>query len=213
MRLHLEILPQSLRRLWPELGLVPEDFVLYGGAAIALHLGHRPSADFNFFAARDFEPRILQTMLPFLAHAELVQSGRNSLTCSVDRGGPVLVSFLGTPRFECLEKPVQAADNGVRIASLLDLAGTKAALITQRAEVKDYIDLAALIAGGYVDLESAFNAAYAIYGDQFSPAATLKALAHCEEDNVASLPEAARRTLIEAVRAVDAAKLGSLSLH
>ncbi len=45
----LDILPLSQRRLWDELGELPEEFVLYGGTAIALHLGHRQSVDFDFF--------------------------------------------------------------------------------------------------------------------------------------------------------------------
>src|SRR5256885_6089575 len=39
----LEILPPSQRRIWPELCAIPKDFVLYGGTALALHLGHRES--------------------------------------------------------------------------------------------------------------------------------------------------------------------------
>lgn len=45
----LGILPPPQRRLWPELSAVPPSFVLYGGTAIALYLGHRPSVDFGFF--------------------------------------------------------------------------------------------------------------------------------------------------------------------
>lgn len=41
----LEILPLAQQRLWPELAGVPRDFVLYGGTAIALRLGHRSSVD------------------------------------------------------------------------------------------------------------------------------------------------------------------------
>jgi len=53
---HLEILPPAQRRLWVELAQVPKDFVLYGGTALALHLGHRESADFGFFGRRALEP-------------------------------------------------------------------------------------------------------------------------------------------------------------
>jgi hypothetical protein len=35
---------------------VPAEFTLYGGTAIALHLGHRHSADFDFFGSRPFDP-------------------------------------------------------------------------------------------------------------------------------------------------------------
>ena len=35
----LDILPPPQRRLWDELAAVPGEFVLYGGTALALHLG------------------------------------------------------------------------------------------------------------------------------------------------------------------------------
>jgi hypothetical protein len=47
---HLEILSSAQMRLWRELSGVPIGFVLYGGTALALHLGHRTSVDFDFFA-------------------------------------------------------------------------------------------------------------------------------------------------------------------
>lgn len=50
MQPRLDILPAQQRSLWPELAAVPRRFILYGGTAIALQLGHRVSIDFDFFA-------------------------------------------------------------------------------------------------------------------------------------------------------------------
>src|SRR5215471_17599622 len=61
----LDILPESQRRLWPELDAVPSDFVLYGGTALALQLGHRVSEDFDFFSSAGFDPDRLRSRLPF----------------------------------------------------------------------------------------------------------------------------------------------------
>lgn len=55
----LEILPPAQRALWSRLDEVPPAFALYGGTAIALHLGHRTSVDFDFFAAEAFDPESL----------------------------------------------------------------------------------------------------------------------------------------------------------
>jgi hypothetical protein len=46
----LDILPPAQRTLWPHLIQVPGYFVLYSGTAIALRLGYRQSADFDFFS-------------------------------------------------------------------------------------------------------------------------------------------------------------------
>lgn len=85
----LEILPTAQQRLWPELAQTPGHFILYGGTAIALHLGHRPSVDFDFFTQMAFEPRSLLQELPYLRGAVVRQSAANTLTVTVDRGGPV----------------------------------------------------------------------------------------------------------------------------
>src|SRR5690242_12005156 len=95
---HLEILAEPQRRLWDELAVVPPEFVLYGGTAVALHLGHRQSVYFDFFAEQLFEPGKLVTAVPFLEGATITQSAPNTLSCSVDRGGPVAASFFGLAR-------------------------------------------------------------------------------------------------------------------
>ncbi|WP_454632828.1 nucleotidyl transferase AbiEii/AbiGii toxin family protein [Bradyrhizobium cenepequi] len=51
----LDILPAAQKEIWSSLSPAPSlGFVLYGGTAIALHLGHRESLDFDFFRS---EPR------------------------------------------------------------------------------------------------------------------------------------------------------------
>src|SRR5271157_3389648 len=93
----LDILPKPQRRLWDELAAVPPEFVLYGGTAIALHLGHRQSLDFDFFGNRFFDPGRLAAKIPFLTGATLTQQEPNTVSSIVDRGGPVKVSFFGLP--------------------------------------------------------------------------------------------------------------------
>src|SRR4249920_2844285 len=94
-KFHTLAAPQ--RTLWSELSEVPGEFVLYRGTAIALHLGHRESVDFDFFGDCEFNPFELYARIPFLAGAQVLQQERNTLTCSVERSGPVKVSFFGLP--------------------------------------------------------------------------------------------------------------------
>ena len=63
----------------------------------------------------------------------------------VQRGGPVRISFFGVPELPRLEPPLVVKDNGLQVASLLDLAGTKASVIQVRAQARDYIDMDALM--------------------------------------------------------------------
>ena len=199
----LEILPPSQRRLWDALAEIPPEFVLYGGTALALRLGHRQSVDFDFFGDRSFEPRVLTAVLPLLAGATITQQAPNTLSVIVDRGGPVRVSFFGLPGLARLEPPDIAPGHGLRVASLRDLAGTKAAVVQQRAEAKDYLDIDAILTDGRLDLPAALVAARAIYGAAFNPLLTLKALSFFGDGDLHRLPEAAKSRLAAAARRVD----------
>jgi hypothetical protein len=97
------------------------------------------------------------------------------------------------------------------VAALIDLAGMKAATVQHRAEVKDYLDIDALLQAGAVDLPTALAAASAIYGRQFNPQITLKALCYFEDGNVHTLAQAVKDRLVRAVDAVDLSCLPRLN--
>jgi hypothetical protein len=200
---HLEILPPAQRQLWAELGEVPAEFTLYGGTAIALQLGHRQSVDFDFFGSRPFDPATVQASIPFLAKARIIQKERNTLTAILNREVPVAVSFFGVPNLPRLAPPLVSDDNGLKVASLLDLAGTKASVVQLRPEKKDYIDLDVLIAKGGITLPMALTAAQSLYGSSFNPQITLKALSYFEDGNLRQLPEDSKTRLATAAREVD----------
>jgi hypothetical protein len=205
----LDILPPPQRALWPELAATPPDFTLYGGTAIALRLGHRPSADFDFFSAVSFEPAILMAQVPYLVGGQVRQSAANTLTCTIEHCGAVQLSFFGGLSLGqvALAEPVEGP--AFAVAALIDLAGMKAAVITQRAELKDYLDIHALMTIGQIDVPEMLAAAAVIYGPTFNPLISLKALAY--HDDVSALPAAIRRDIEVAVRRVDPNRLPTLS--
>lgn len=206
----LDILPKAQRRLWEELAAVPCEFVLYGGTAIALHLGHRQSADFDFFGNQPFDQAKLTTDIPFMRAARIIQREPNSLSGIVDRGGPVKLSFFGVPGLPRLAPPHIAPDNGLQVASLLDLAGTKANVVQLRAEAKDYRDIDAILRDGLIDLPTALAAAQALYGAPFNPQITLKALSHFADGNLPRLAKATKDRLAKAAREVDLDRLPTI---
>ena len=199
----VEILPPAQKRLWTELSAVPDEFVLYGGTALALHLGHRQSVDFDFFGSRPLNVPALESGIAFLTGARILQREANTLSALIDRGGPVKVSFFGVPKLPRLAPPHVAQDNRLQVASLLDLAGTKASVLQLRAEAKDYIDIDALLRSGQVDLPTALSAACALYGAAFNPEITLKALSYFDDGNLRDLPDAMKLRLVTAAREVD----------
>lgn len=180
--------------------------MLYGGTALALRLGHRISEDFDFFGDFPFQPDELERHLPVLAGSTRLQSAPNTLTGLVDRGGPVKLSFFGGLTLRRVADPDVAEGNGIRIASLLDLAATKVRVVQDRAESKDYLDLARLLEEG-IALPAALGAARAVFGEAFNPVLSLKALCYFRDGDLPSLPQALRDRLARTAGEVD---LGTL---
>jgi hypothetical protein len=205
---NLSALPAAQLALWPELAVTPETFTLYGGTALALRLGHRPSVDFDFFSTASFDPERLADQISYLREAERIQVGPDTLTCRVSRGGPVLLSFFGGLDLGKVAAADQTSDTRLRVASLLDLAGTKAAVIQKRAEVKDYLDIHAILREG-VELATILAAGSVVYGRKFNPLITLKALSFFND--VPALPNDVRELLVHAVEGVDVTALPVLT--
>lgn len=89
------------------------------------------------------------TAIPWLRQGLVIQQAPDVFTCIVERLGlPVKLSFFGGIGTGRVGVPELTADGVLRVASALDLLGHKLKVILQRAEGKDYQDIAALLASG-----------------------------------------------------------------
>jgi hypothetical protein len=197
----LEILAVAQRTLWPELKAIPARFVLYGGTGVALRLGHRASVDFDFFTSEPFMVQQLLEEIRFLQKARPLQAKNNTFTAVVEFNGPVKLSFFGGLSLGRVGQPELTNDQVLWVASSLDLAATKAAVISQRAEQKDYLDMAALLGSG-LGLEETLGAARALYGERFNPMISLKALTYFADGDLTHLPQQVQQRLTEAASKV-----------
>lgn len=202
----LDTLPAPQQKLWAELGAVPAGFVLYGGTALALRLGHRISEDFDFFSNTSFQPDELERRISFLADSVRIQSSPNTLVSLVDRDGRVKVSFFGGLTLRRTQDPEPSIQPGVWVASLQDLAATKVKAVQDRAEAKDYLDILRLLEEG-VELNAALGAASAVYGPSFNPLLSLKALTYFADGDLPGLPEKVKARLFKAVQEVDPSQI------
>ena len=126
---NLTILMPPQLQLWPELDATPPPFTLYGGTALALRLGHRASVDFDFFSNQPFGPDELAAAIPYLKGPERVKVAPNTLKCRIERDGPVLASFFGGLGTGRVAPRDQVEGKGICVASLLDIAGMKVAVV------------------------------------------------------------------------------------
>jgi hypothetical protein len=192
----LDVLPPAQRQLWSQLAAAPRlSFVLYGGTAIALHLGHRQSEDFDFFRHEplDHDREELKQAFPFVTDANVVQDELETFVVStITPLGPVKVSFFGGLRFGRIKPPLLTTDKSLLVASLDDLLATKLKAILGRAEAKDYVDIAALLRAGIL-LPQGLAAFRAMFGGE--PTTVLRAIGYFDDGDVRSLAEADRNLL------------------
>lgn len=205
MKPKLEILPKAQLKLWPLLSTVPAQFTLYGGTAVALQLAHRESIDFDFFSAEPLDRNKLLTSLTFLDETQWVQPEINTLNCNVKMtDGFVKLQFLAGlgDRQGRVEDPLVCEDNGIHVASLRDLLATKLNTIQMRAEIKDYLDIDAMLQHG-LTLADGLGCATAIYGSHFDPATSLRALCSYRDGDLPQVPTVIRDRLVKVAVATD----------
>lgn len=201
---HLELLPGEQRSLWP--GLRPflaQGFVLYGGTAVSLRLGHRTSVDFDFFTDLHLDKSAVTTVLTGLGTVLTILDRPNTLGASLQpgEGRPVHLSFFGGIGFGRVGVPDLTNDGVLQVASLLDLMAVQLKVITERAEAKDYKDVAAMVGSG-VSLSTGLAGARSLYGLNFQPSESLRALSYFEDGDLPSLAQAEKLALVRAAAAV-----------
>ena len=80
-----------------------------------------------------------------------------------------------------------------------------------RAELKDYLDIDAILESKLIDLPTALAAGRALYGERFNPQSTLKALCYFQDGNVHQLSEIVKSRLVKASSTTDLSCLPEIS--
>lgn len=160
--MHKEILTKEQKELLNLLKNFSKDFFLVGGTAIALHIGHRQSIDFDLFTLKNFNNFNIRRRITRKTKIERVFiNSVGEFTFSL-RG--VKITFFQYP-FSI--KPKKTFEKIIRIPSLLDLAAMKAYALGQRAKWKDYIDLFFIIKN-YHSLLEIIKRAKILFGHEFN---------------------------------------------
>jgi hypothetical protein len=192
-----DILPAAQKAIWPSLAPASRlNFVLYGGTAIALHLGHRESLDFDFFRSEPLDKDQARAQFGFVRGAAVLQDAPETLVILADMpGGSVKVSFFGGIGFGRVNDPLQTSDGTLLVASLDDLMATKLKATMDRAEAKDYRDIAKMISAG-VSLPSGLSAFRQMFDGE--PAQVLRAIGYFDDGDLNTLSTADRDILCNA---------------
>jgi len=169
------IKPDCLGLLKEIMGLKEfEHFMLAGGTALSLRLGHRISIDLDLFTNQLFDIDEFTTFLTSHFKQRLIINGSNryGVFVSIDS---IKVDFLY--RYEKFINPYDAFDN-IRLASLADIGAMKIHAAANRASKKDYYDLFELLnISTFADLIELHKKMYPNY----DLAGTLKVLSNFTE--------------------------------
>jgi hypothetical protein len=134
--MHRDILSENQIRLLPLIKTYSTDFGLVGGTAIALHLGHRRSIDFDLFTDKDFANEKIRTTIKknHIIQSTLIEEPEE-LTLVVDG---VKLTFYKFPY------KLSYSDNFegiVKVPDILTLAAMKVFALGRKAKWKDYVDI------------------------------------------------------------------------
>ncbi|MDO8512387.1 MAG: nucleotidyl transferase AbiEii/AbiGii toxin family protein [bacterium] len=160
--MHKEILTVAQIQLLPVVKLFLKDFGLVGGTAIAFHLGHRESIDFDLFMFDEFSnPKIRRKILR-LAKIDTVlrdETGQFTLICN-----GVRFTFFQFPyKIDFSE----SLDDVVKLPNLLTLAAMKAFALGRRAKWRDYVDLYFILKAGHT-VKEITEKGKEVFGNEFN---------------------------------------------
>ncbi len=174
-------------------------------------MAHRRPEDFSFLSTEAFDPLRLLDKVPYLRDAEVIRRGRDTLTCIVDRGGIVRISFSGGVVRNRVGGPDLAEPPGIEVASLVDLAAATVQAVQTCSRAADYLDIDALLRSGGISLGRALGAAAAVFGDRFDPPGALKALTSFGDGDLHRVPGSVRARLARAADEVDPDRIPRLA--
>ena len=134
--LHPEIMTKEQNELLWFLKKFGKEYGLVGGTAIALHIGHRRSIDFDLFTEKEFDGKLLERKARRIVKIDKILKNKESeFTFFTQK---VKITFFSYP-FSIDYK--ENFDNIIKMPDLLTLSAMKAFALGQRAKWKDYVDL------------------------------------------------------------------------
>ena len=173
--MHLEILSKEQHDLLPFIKKYSKNYYLVGGTAIALHLGHRGSIDFDLFT--DVKVNVLSLKRQVLESgfsSNIIVQKSDQIHFIVNN---VKLTFFEFPFY--IEAPIYY-DNFFRIPDLLTLAAMKAFALGGRGKWKDYVDLYFILKKGY-SITDICSKAKELFTDVFNPVLFSKQLCYFDD--------------------------------
>jgi len=135
--MHKEILTENQKKLLPLIKLFSNEYYLVGGTAIALHIGHRRSIDFDLFSTKTIKKNQIKAIITENSFPieETIFEAYDQLHLVINH---TKLTFF---QFPYKIEAINNFEDIIKIPSLIDLAAMKSYALGGRAKWKDYVDL------------------------------------------------------------------------
>lgn len=160
--MHLEILNQNQKDLLSFVSQFKREYYLVGGTAIALHIGHRESIDFDLFKLSNLRKNdIYKKLFQSKVNYKFGYENYEQLNLIINE---VKFTFFSFPHKIPTNSQIKDV---IKMPDLLTLAAMKAFALGRRAKWKDYVDLYFILKDYYSFQEISATAKH-LFGEQFS---------------------------------------------
>lgn len=160
--MHREILNDKQIQLLPLMAQFQREYYLVGGTAIALHIGHRRSIDFDLFKPSTINHKRNLDKLDASNFSHIVtRRVAEQMNLIIN---DVKVTFFQYP-FPI--EPIVKFDKTFRLPPLIQLAAMKAYALGRRSKWKDYVDLYFLLHNHFT-IADITTCATQIFGELYS---------------------------------------------
>lgn len=161
--MHRNILKNEQIELLSLIKIFKKDFYLAGGTAIALHIGHRYSLDFDLFTSGDIKRKGLKVLMAKHNYTieQVLFEDSIQLHCIINA---VKLKFF---QFPYPITPAVEFEKIIKIPDLLTLAAMKAFALGGRGKWKDYVDLFFIFKLHYT-IEQVTDKAIHLFGNAFN---------------------------------------------
>lgn len=157
--LHYEAVSEDLLNVIKHLMELEElkSFALVGGTALALHLGHRSSVDIDLFTDHSFDVKETITVI--------LKNVKGNVILARPNGAQLLLNDIKVDLYNWAVPFLEDTfEDGLRLASLKDIAAFKLDAVSSRKTKKDFYDIYFLLTQmSFSEMISCYQKKYPLY--------------------------------------------------
>ncbi len=177
-----DILNEKQLELFNKLKVFKKEAALAGGTALALHIGHRHSFDFDIFFNREVSRKDVSKLRRAVRVKKIGLATERQINIITINN--ILINLVFYP-FKPMFKKTKTFS--LPLLSVKDIALDKSFTIGRRATWRDYVDMFFLLKGKFITLKEIFELAPKKFGPEFNERLFLEQLIYFKDLEIAKI--------------------------